>query len=373
MSVRSGQAVTTEFTTRIFATGVAANADSLPTGVLYVNGTADAAVVTVTNQATGRYKASVTLPTLAVGDLVSIIITATISGITDNSKIWEDERDSGFTSSGSGGGGAGMSGGGIADISEVLLQLGLSGAVTETERAITSEALRAATAAVVSFLQYNPVLSTHIEFYPQYDFRIRSADGIWEANDTQAYLRQLSESVTNELQLKHIPIRSIESLWIDYDGRFGKRSGSFGASTEKTEGVDFWAQYDMIDSGDDPVCSDGIIRSEGRWPDTPGTVRIEYTAGYSDAELHGQDTVINASAILEAVIDETVRRVLKINSRMKTRLAGFSGPFASESLGDYSYSVDGGIRAKLIGGTSDLLHETQQKLMSFTKCDMGVM
>ncbi|MCG5559902.1 hypothetical protein, partial [Klebsiella pneumoniae] len=67
MSVRSAQSITVLFTTRVFATGVGTNADSLPTGTLYVNGTADAVTVTVTNIDTGRYKAQVTLPTLAVG------------------------------------------------------------------------------------------------------------------------------------------------------------------------------------------------------------------------------------------------------------------------------------------------------------------
>lgn len=93
MSVRSGQSITTEFTTRAFATGAATDATGTPTGTLYVNGTSNAATVTVTNQATGIYKAAVTLPTLAVGDVVSLVINATVSGVTDNAKIWEDSKD----------------------------------------------------------------------------------------------------------------------------------------------------------------------------------------------------------------------------------------------------------------------------------------
>ncbi len=77
MGVRSGQSVATEFTTRAFSTGVGTDADSLPAATLYVNGTANGALVTVTNQATGVYKAAVTLPTLAVNDVVSLLVTAT--------------------------------------------------------------------------------------------------------------------------------------------------------------------------------------------------------------------------------------------------------------------------------------------------------
>lgn len=93
MSVRSGQSITKVFTTRVFSTGVATNADSLPTGTLYVNGTADAASVTVTNITTGIYKAAVTLPTLAVGDVVDLRIAATVSSVADTEVIWSDTKD----------------------------------------------------------------------------------------------------------------------------------------------------------------------------------------------------------------------------------------------------------------------------------------
>lgn len=93
MSVRSGQSVTVLFTTRVFATGIGTNADSLPSGTLYLNGTANGATVTVTNISTGLYKAAVTLPTLAVNDEVEIIIAATVSLISDSAVIWGDTKD----------------------------------------------------------------------------------------------------------------------------------------------------------------------------------------------------------------------------------------------------------------------------------------
>ncbi len=99
MSVRSAQAITKLFTTRAFATGAATDATGTPTGTLYVNGTADAASVTVTNITTGVYKAAVTLPTLAVGDIVDMRINATVSAVTDNAIIWSDTKDLALDSS----------------------------------------------------------------------------------------------------------------------------------------------------------------------------------------------------------------------------------------------------------------------------------
>jgi hypothetical protein len=98
MPVKTGQAVVAEFTTAHPTTGAAADASSLPTGTLYVNGTANAATVTVTNQATGVYKAAVTLPTLAAGNLVAIRISATVATIAGEGIVWQDTADTIFVS-----------------------------------------------------------------------------------------------------------------------------------------------------------------------------------------------------------------------------------------------------------------------------------
>lgn len=93
MTVRSGQSITKVFTTHRFDTGAATNGDSTPSGTLYVNGTADAATVTVTNITTGVYKAAVTLPTLANGDVVDLRIAATVNSVSANGVIWQDTKD----------------------------------------------------------------------------------------------------------------------------------------------------------------------------------------------------------------------------------------------------------------------------------------
>jgi hypothetical protein len=100
MSVRSAQSVTVDFTTRVWSTGIGTNADSLPTGKLVLNGTDNAATVTVTSISTGVYSAQVTLPTLAIGDVVSLRIAATVSSISDAAIIWTDTKDVLLDSSG---------------------------------------------------------------------------------------------------------------------------------------------------------------------------------------------------------------------------------------------------------------------------------
>jgi hypothetical protein len=256
--------------------------------------------------------------------------------------------------------------GSIADISEVLLELGLSSSSTEEERAVVSQAIARAEASVNHHLRYDPVQRMRTEYYPQQVLSYQPREGVWEADANQAYLRDLSEASTSELQLKHIPIRSIASLHIDYDGRGGAQVGSFAAETLKVEGTDYWPNYDGVDSGGSKLCKDGILRSIGRWPQTPGTVKVVYMAGYTAAELRGQDLVVNAGQIVEAVVVEACRRVRRMFAMKKRTGAGFApGIVTSESLGDYSYSIDASSASRLTSGSSDLSAEAVDLLSGF--------
>jgi hypothetical protein len=92
MSVTTGDVVVQTFTTTNTSTGAAADADGLPTGVLWVDGVVDAAVVTIADAAgTGKYTFSVTMPTLAVAKRVQVIVDATIAGVACAGVVWEDQ------------------------------------------------------------------------------------------------------------------------------------------------------------------------------------------------------------------------------------------------------------------------------------------
>jgi NADH:ubiquinone oxidoreductase subunit len=86
MPWKTGETVVVDFPTQS-PTG-AADADSPPTGTLVINGVDDGAAVTITHKATGVYKASVTLPTVADGDLLLIRANATVSGVAGNAIVW---------------------------------------------------------------------------------------------------------------------------------------------------------------------------------------------------------------------------------------------------------------------------------------------
>lgn len=62
-----------------------------PVGALYVNGTSNAAAVTISGA--NPYRWTVTLPSLSAGDCVSLYITATIDAVATGAVVAEDVAD----------------------------------------------------------------------------------------------------------------------------------------------------------------------------------------------------------------------------------------------------------------------------------------
>lgn len=73
------------------ATGALAAASVGPAGVLYVNGTANGASVTISGS--NPYKWTLTLPALSAGDYVQMYITATAGGIATAAFVAADAAD----------------------------------------------------------------------------------------------------------------------------------------------------------------------------------------------------------------------------------------------------------------------------------------
>jgi len=130
MPVKPGDSITWRFSTISYFGGLI-DADSLPAASLVRNGTADNAVaMTVTRISTGQYSAAWTVPgTYAAGDILQLLVTAVVGGVTDTRPIWAASLDARR----------------IADISDA------NGAVTLTAAtisAIWANATRTLTAAV---------------------------------------------------------------------------------------------------------------------------------------------------------------------------------------------------------------------------------
>lgn len=253
----------------------------------------------------------------------------------------------------------------IADAAEVILELGLSASITEEERAIVGQCIPKAEAAVRTHLKYDPVRATRTEFYPRADTSPGRYSTVMDVNATSAFEKQISGRASQNLQLQHIPVRSITNLYIDYDGRHGQKSGAFGSGSEKTLGTDFWMQADGTDDSGNAICWSGILVSGGIWPQQSGSIKVIYIAGFSDDEFRGASNTVNATPIWEVVIDEACRRVQKIFAWKKKSLGGLGGGvITSETLGSYSRSIDTALLSREIGGMA-ISATNQEKLNDF--------
>jgi hypothetical protein len=92
--IKPSQAITVGFETARFDTGAAADATGTPTGTLVKNGTDTAETVTVTNKATGSYKAAFTLPAdAAAGDVFELRVEATVNSVAGKATVWRGVVD----------------------------------------------------------------------------------------------------------------------------------------------------------------------------------------------------------------------------------------------------------------------------------------
>ena len=84
MSYKPSGAYYGQFTTQRFDTGVATDADSLPTATAARNGSDDGAfTLTVAKLDTGRYKVTGTVPAgYAAGDVVQVCVAASVNGVS---------------------------------------------------------------------------------------------------------------------------------------------------------------------------------------------------------------------------------------------------------------------------------------------------
>lgn len=305
--------------------------------------------VAMTKISTGTYEHSFTEP------VAGLDYTATVIVVYDGDTYTFEVNATGTSST-------------IASIADVMLELGLSSPTTNETNVVTA-AVKRAEAALKRFLGFDPLLHECTEYHPQQNYQAQISRGIWEVMEQRAMMRQISEAATNELQVMVTPVRESPTpqCWKDYDGRSGTQTGSFGTATALTIGSQFWPNYDGIDASGSKICRDGIIRTIGLWPTSVGSVKLVYWGGYSSDELRGDISFPDPSPvpIWEVAVQEAARRARKTLLLAKSAKVGWVGGWlASESLGDYSYSVDGGYGKSLMAG--DLTAESKERLSSFT-------
>ena len=254
----------------------------------------------------------------------------------------------------------------IANEAEIWTALQIAnGVVDDAERGIVQQMQKYVENKAKKFLGYDPEQKTHTEYFP-FSAGGNGAGGGFtldvNASHTHARFEAIS-TLRESLQLRAVPVRSITSLRVDENGRFGKGTDAFPSGSAWTEGEDFFPEYEQ-----DGLCRSGLLLSHGSWPAEPGSVKVVYVAGYTKNELNGtlEDAadLEDASGIKGAIITGMLVSFQKWNAWKKNSRAGVGGPFQSEKAQDYSYTISPTLVSQL-SMIATLPSESEDQLADF--------
>jgi len=196
--------------------------------------------------------------------------------------------------------------------------------------------------------------SDYVEFHPRRNRMPNWYGGgvVYDVSGDKAVVDS-TQRPSNILVLNQKFVRTITSVWEDCSAYFGKGSGDFADSTKLTEGVDF-----VLDQKEPDFSTTGrLIRIGRSWPSSPGTVKVQYTAGLTSSDLEGEYRFIKL-----ALLDE-----IDIRYRARKEFLDRSGPGGGIMAGfsvrsDFTERYDPSVIADMYRHT--LLPGTRRKLQS---------
>ena len=171
-----------------------------------------------------------------------------------------------------------------------------------------------------------------------------------------------SDQDSHVLQLRHLPLRSVTSIYEDENGFFGFGTGAFPASTLLVSGTDYYPILNSASYGP----TGQVVRRTGAWATELGSIKIAYTAGYTAAEFNEAVADISGNAIKQAIEITAVRAYKQLKAHQKNARAGFTaGPITEEKLGEYWYKTDHHILENLVKFTVKVPSEAARLLSRY--------
>lgn len=204
---------------------------------------------------------------------------------------------------------------------------------------------------VKTFLGYAVEQASHTEFLPAHGPTVPQPELLTE-DDTMF----LAAESRTKLFLSELPVRSITSIYERADG-YGT-DARFTSTYLLTANEDYW-----LDVGRTGISKTGIVhRLGGSWPLAGRSVKVTYTAGYTDAEL--QDTDIPL-----AVIQAVAAAWNQAGALQGSEVAEGFGAITGESTGPHNITYDATSVREIAGLLRELPLGIQKMLWPYRRID----
>lgn len=184
------------------------------------------------------------------------------------------------------------------------------------------------------FVRHGITQQSYTEFHRKTDIGPRDdygvTTGVFELIGEKVYTPSRYNHHGEYLQLDNGFVRSVASVYEDFNAEFGQGSGDFPESTLLTAATDYTIELD--ESG---LSKSGrLIRIQRGWSTKPGTIKVTYTAGFAASELDGEWSHLKL-ALLEDLAEA-------FNSARAQKSGGFGTLKKEVVFGDVQreYAVD---------------------------------
>ena len=243
----------------------------------------------------------------------------------------------------------------ICNIAEVIAYLGKGATLTDAQLGQLTMVKWMAENVVRQYCQYGITQQTYVHFLPEIDhLATRDTHVNYGYGGPTLSFPNLSR-LGPVLQLPEAPLIDVLTVYED-------ENLSFAASTALTKGTHFRA--DELQSS---FCQTAqLIRIGGSWPRKARSVKVQYVAGWTQAQLRGDvtDWRLDASDIRLATIQTIVESYNEMVQQQSGQ-GGSGGPIKSERLGDYSVAYD----TTNVGPKVHIPEDAKLKLGRFMRAD----
>lgn len=136
---------------------------------------------------------------------------------------------------------------------------------------------------------------TWTEYHPVHESIVTTPDPEYVVNSGHSMAVPGQYFQPYVIQLRHMPARSITAFYEDMTGYFGQPAGAFAAPA-LISGQDYYLKTE----------SDGIswtghlVRRFFWFPGIPGSMKVQYVSGFTQAELSGRWSVFKTAILMTA-------------------------------------------------------------------------